>query len=114
MDKGGRNMNTIEIISFALNILFVSGGLVTVFTLRSKRRLSQAEAEAKEIVNDEKISEVMNNYIVKPLKSEINALRKDVRALQRAIAQISNCPHSDDCPVRRELQNHENGERDQR
>lgn len=100
-------MSTWEIISFVLNILFIGGGLVTLFTLRSKRRLAQAEAKAAEIDNDEKASLVMREYIVKPLKTEINALRKDVRNLQKAIAKVSDCPYADSCPVKHELQNNQ-------
>lgn len=98
-------MNIFEVISLVLNLLFVGGGIVTFVTLRSTRRKAEGEAKRTEIDNDEKASEVMMTYIVKPLKTEINALRRDVRNLQKAIDKISDCPHADTCPVRHELQN---------
>lgn len=110
-------MTTFEIISLCLNILFVSGGLVTLLTIKATRHKAEAEAdnteaqaEGAKLENDEKASQIILQYVVEPLKKEINALRKDVRALNRAIAKISDCPHADDCPVRRELQNNENND----
>ena len=107
-------MTTFEIISLGLNILFVSGGLITVVTLKSAIKKSQSEAdmteaqaEGSKMTNDEKASQILMQYIVEPLKKEINALRRDIRALQRAIGKISECPHADDCPVRHELQKHQ-------
>ena len=98
-------MNAIEVISLVFNVLFAGGGIVMFATLRSTKRKAEGEAERTEIDNDEKATEVMMNYIVKPLKNEINALRKDVRNLQKAIDKVSDCPHADACPVRHELQN---------
>ncbi|MEG2163111.1 MAG: hypothetical protein RRY55_01325 [Bacteroidales bacterium] len=46
-------------------------------------------------------------YIVEPLKNEINGLRKDVRRLNRAIEKVKDCGYSDNCPVCRELQNND-------
>lgn len=112
-------MNTFEIVSLVLNMLFVGGGLVTLITLRSIRKKANSEAkdsEAKargtELENDEKAAQIVMNYIVEPLKKEINALRKDVRNLQKAIDKVSDCPYSVNCPVKRELQNNQDGERD--
>lgn len=100
-------MTTFEIISLALNILFVSGGLVTLVTLRFTRKKAEEEAKEKSIDNDNKLINSFNEYIVEPLKKEVNGLRKDVRRLNRAIEKINDCPHAANCPVRTELQNDE-------
>lgn len=107
MEKGGRIMS-IEIISIVFNFLLAGGGIVMLVTLKSTKRKAKAEARRTELDNEEKASDVMMTYIVKPLKNEINALRKDVRNLQKALARASECAHYDACPVRDELQNGKN------
>ena len=75
-------MTTFEIISLVLNILFVSGGIVTLFTLKATRHKAEAEvsatdakAEGIELTNDEKASQIILQYVVDPLKKEISYLR---------------------------------------
>lgn len=111
-------MNTFEIVSLVLNVLFIGGGLVTLITLRPTRKKanseakdSEAKAKGTELENDEKAAQIVMSYIVEPLKKEINALRKDVRNLQKAIDKVSDCPYSDTCPVKHELQNDKDSER---
>lgn len=96
-------MTTFEIILSVLNLLLVSGGAVTIVTLRSKIKQSSEEAKSAELDNDEKAAQIVMGYIVEPLKREINALRRDVRKLNRAIDKIAECPHSVDCPVKKQL-----------
>ena len=97
-------MTVLEIVSIVLNVLLAGGGLVAVVTLRAAKRKADAEAQGASLANDEKASQIMMEYIVEPLKKEINALRQDVRKLQRAVDKVSVCPHAADCPVRNELQ----------
>lgn len=104
-------MSTFEIVSLVLNLLFASGGIVMLVTLRATRKKAAAEAKGSELENDEKAAQIVMSYIVEPLKKEINALRKDVRNLQKAINKVCECPYADDCPVRHELQNNPDGER---
>jgi uncharacterized protein YlxW (UPF0749 family) len=92
-----------ELVSLILNVLFGGGLLLTVFTLKSAAKKASAEAENAELENDEKASKLLMDYIVEPLKKEINGLRKDVRRLQKAIDKIVDCAYADDCPVRSEL-----------
>ena len=63
-----------------------------------------ADTDGTEIANAEKTLKIQMEYIVEPLKKEINALRKTVGKLYRALQKISVCPYSGDCPVRNELQ----------
>ncbi|MBO4689621.1 MAG: hypothetical protein J5621_01970 [Paludibacteraceae bacterium] len=112
---------TSETLLLILNFV-LGGGLITaivsIFTLRSRvkeaqakaeqalaeAKRMQAEAKSKELENDKTLVDSFNEYIVTPLKTEVNGLRKDVRRLNRAIEKINDCPHAANCPVRRELQ----------
>lgn len=108
-------MTVFEIISSILNLLLGSACVVTLATLKSVRakagaeaKEAEQEAKGKAIENEEKASKLLMDYIVEPLKKEINALRKEVRKLQKSIDRIGDCPHADNCPVRDELQKREN------
>lgn len=112
---------TTEIWMLILNFV-LSGGLVAaiiaIATLRSHVKEAEAKAEqalaeaqkmhaeakSTELDNDKTLVDTFNEYIVAPLKTEVNGLRKDVRRLNRAIEKINDCPHAANCPVRRELQ----------
>ena len=116
---------TTEIWMLILNFV-LSGGLiaaiVAIATLRShvkeaeakaeqalaEAQKMQAEAKSTELDNDKTLVDTFNEYIVAPLKNEVNGLRKDVRKFTRAVEKINDCPHAADCPVRRELQNDQN------
>ncbi|MDR0559125.1 MAG: hypothetical protein LBG92_03080 [Prevotellaceae bacterium] len=107
-------MDWINLISLVINALFGGGLFLGFFTVKSQRKKAEAEAEAAEIDNDKKASETILEFVVKPLKEEIDELRKetgglrrDVRKLQKAIGKIGDCAYADGCPVRRELQNHD-------
>jgi len=89
----------LQIISLILNALLTSGFLVTLFTLRSSRKKASAEARSAEIDNAEKLVDNFDNYIVKPLKTQVDELRMSVQNLQMAIRQIAACPHRENCPV---------------
>ena len=91
--------------------LFTGGALVSLLTLGSQRKKAKSEAkhaeedaEVVELSNADKIVKMQTEYIVEPLKKEISKLRTDVRRLNKAIDRIGDCPHSNDCPVRHQLQ----------
>ena len=89
-------------------LTFIAGGgvseFITLFTIGATRKKADEEAEAAEIANAEHIIRMQAEHIVEPLKKEVNALRKEVRKLQRAIDAIRECPHADHCPVRERMQ----------
>ena len=103
MEKGGEPM-TGEIIRIIVEAVLGGTLIVTLVTLRSTKKKADEEAKAMEIDNNRKLMENFENYIVTPLKKEVNALRKDVRRLNRAVEKIPACPHAAQCPVSRELQ----------
>ena len=98
-------MSTLEIILSILTLLTGSGWIVTLFTLRSQIVKSKEEARGIAIDNEKKISEMVNEYFVEPLKKEITSLRRTVSRLTRAVERIPSCPHSTDCPVKDSLEN---------
>ena len=113
---------TTEIWMLILNFV-LSGGLiaaiVAIATLRShvkeaeakaeqalaEAKKMQAEAKSTELDNDKTLVDTFNEYIVAPLKNEVNGLRKDVRKFTRAVEKINDCPYSSRCPVRSRLRN---------
>ena len=93
------------VISSVLNLLLGGGLLVTIVTLRSQKAKAEEEAKGLALDNDKKVSEMVNEYFVEPLKKDITSLRKQVSRLSRAIEKIPSCPHSADCPVKDSLDN---------
>lgn len=96
---------TQQMIHLAVDAILGGTLIVTLVTLRAKRKRANEEAKAVELDNNKKLLDSFNEYIVEPIKKEVNALRKDVRRLNRAIEKINDCPHAATCPVRSELQN---------
>lgn len=97
-------------VTMFINALISGGLLITLVTLRAKRKRAMAEAKQVEAAYTQAILENNQKYVVEPLKKEINALRKTVNNLTRAINRVSDCPHAIDCPVRSELQKQPDGE----
>jgi len=89
-----------EIVSLILNALFGGGLIVSLATLSSTRKRAKQDAEKSLVEN-------FDEYIVSPLKSEVNGLRKSVNRLNKAIGKISSCPHAEGCPVRDALNSDE-------
>ena len=57
------------------------------------------------------LAAILMEEVVEPLKKEINAIRREMARLRKAVEKVSVCPHSADCPVRRELQGSEERDR---
>ena len=91
------------IVSLALNLVLGGGLIVTLVTIRSLKAKAEEEAKSLAIDNDRKVTELVNEYFVEPLKKDITSLRWQVSRLTRAIEKIPSCPHSADCPVKDEL-----------
>ena len=103
-------MSALEIISTVFNGLLGTGLVVTLVTLRSQKAKAEEEAKGLALDNDKKVSEMVNEYFVEPLKKEITSLRRTVSRLTRAIDRIPSCPHSADCPVKYALDDTKNDE----
>lgn len=96
-------MGTFEIVSSVLNLALGGGLIVTLVTLRSQAAKAREEAKSLALDNDKKVSEMVKEYFVEPLKKDMAQLRKQLSRLTRAIEKIPSCPHSADCPVKDEL-----------
>ena len=89
----------LEILSYILNAILGGGLVVTLATIKSTKSKASSEAKRVEIDNAQKLLDNFDTFIVQPLKTEVNELRKSVYRLQTAIKQIPSCPHADACPV---------------
>ena len=120
------NQNQVAMnFSEILNIL-LGGGLITLavslITLKATVRKAnadaeraRADAESVRITNTENATRILVENIVKPLKEELYATRKDLQSTKREMARLrkaveaaTNCPysrnpHSAGCPVLRKL-----------
>lgn len=103
-------------LSELLNVL-LGGGLaamvVALATLRSTVRKAKAEsaraeadAETVRMDNAEHATRILVDNIVKPLREELNETRRYIEAAKREMARLrkavdtaNSCRHHDDCPV---------------
>ena len=109
-------MGLSEIMNIALGgglLATVAGVLTmraTVHKATAEAEKAKAEAETVRIGNAEQATRVLVENIVEPLKDELNATRKDLQATKREMARLrkaidtaNSCRHHDDCPVLRGL-----------
>lgn len=74
--------------------------------LRAQVKATKADTQGDELDNVRKAMSILMEEVVEPLKKEINAVRKEVARLRRAVEKANNCPfadRTDACPVRNEL-----------
>ncbi|MCR5394171.1 MAG: hypothetical protein K6E86_02090 [Bacteroidales bacterium] len=71
---------------------------------RAQADRAKAEADTVRITNTEKATRILMDNIVEPLKKELNATRREMVRLRKALNTASACDFHDDCPVLRELQ----------
>lgn len=76
---------------------------IEIESLRAEMKDKLAEVKSHELDNVRKASDILMENIVKPLKTEIQSLRKDVDKFRKAVEKIPSCPMAGDCPVSREL-----------
>lgn len=117
-------MSTLEILRLVAEILLAvvaAGGFKNwtdtkkyrqeVEKLRAEVESAKTNTRSNELENVKKAMAILMEEVVEPLKKEINAIRKEMARLRRAVEKVSVCPHSADCPVRRELQSSEERDR---
>lgn len=112
-------MELSEILNFVLGGSLLAT-VVSIVTLRATVRKANAEAEKAKadaetvrIDNAEHATRILVDNIVEPLKDELNATRKDLQATKREMARLrkaidtaNSCKHHDDCPVLRGVRDH--------
>lgn len=79
--------------------------------LRAEVETARTNTRSNELENVKKAMAILMEEVVEPLKKEINAIRREMARLRKAVEKVSVCPHSADCPVRRELQGSEERDR---
>lgn len=112
-------MELSEILNFVLggSLLATVVGIVTLrATVRkanAEAEKAKADAETVRIDNAEHATRILVDNIVEPLKDELNATRKDLQATKREMARLrkaidtaNSCKHHDDCPVLRRVREH--------
>lgn len=72
--------------------------------LKADVRAAQVNTRGSELDNVQKAMQILMDEIVEPLKQEINAIRKELGKLRRAVEKANNCRFIANCPVRSELQ----------
>lgn len=104
------------VLSEYLNLVLGGGlasAIIVIFTIRSalkkaraEAEKAQAEADTVKITNTEQATRILIQNIVEPLKIELNETRKDLNAtkremarLRKAIADANSCKYNDNCPV---------------
>lgn len=81
--------------------------------LRAQVEASKADTRGDELANVKEAMSILMEQIVEPLKKEINAIRKELARLRRAVEKANRCPfadHADACPVLYELRRAEDVE----
>ena len=112
-------MELSEILNFVLggSLLATVVGIVTLrATVRkanAEAEKAKADAETVRIDNAEHATRILVDNIVEPLKDELNGTRKDLQAtkremarLRKAIDRANSCKHHDDCPVLNGMREH--------
>ena len=103
-------------LSEMLNVVLgggLVGALISIVTIRSALKKARADAEKAlaeadtvKITNTEQATRILIENIVDPLKQELSETRKDLNATKREMARLrkaiddaNSCRYSADCPV---------------
>ena len=84
-----------------------------VDSLRAQVEASKVDTRGDELANVKEAMSIMMEQVVEPLKKEINAIRKELARLRRAVEKANRCPfadHTNACPVLGELRRAEDVE----
>lgn len=76
---------------------------IEIGKLRAEMEEKLSAVKKSELDNVREASQILMENIVKPLKTEIQSLRRDVNKFSKAVEKIPSCPMADKCPVSREL-----------
>lgn len=110
-------MNTFETLQLLSGLLTVAMGagwfkswieqkkyIQEVEKLKAEVQAAKTNTRSNELDNVKKAMEILMDEVVEPLKTEINAIRKELGKFRRAVEKANSCRLADGCPVRRELQ----------
>lgn len=110
-------MDTLELLRIVCGILTAAIGvggfkmytdrrkyLQEVEKLKAEVQSANANVRSSELDNVKKAMQIVMDELVEPLKQEINAIRKELGKLRRAVEKANGCRFTANCPVRSELQ----------
>ncbi len=100
-------MDIYNIITLIVTTVLGGGCLVALVTLKATRAKANEDVEKAKIDNAKALLELNKEYIVQPVTTKINGLEKTIKKLERAVNKSKDCAYTDNCPVRNELQKHE-------
>lgn len=118
-------MELTEIISLLFGIVSAPVGLwiqslllrkkydTELESLRAQVEAAKTDTRGDELDNVKKAMSILMEQVVEPLKKEINAIRKELARLRRAVEKANRCPfadHTNACPVLGELRRAEDVE----
>jgi hypothetical protein len=107
-------METSEIISLLFGVVSAPVGLwiqslllrkkynTELESLRAQVEASKTDIRSDELENVKNGMSILMEQVVEPLKKEINAIRKELARLRRAVEKANRCPfadHADACAV---------------
>jgi len=93
-----------QIILGITTLLSLCGWFVNGRKHRKETESIDADNKQKEFELGKQYVIEFNDRIVKPLQTNLNELKNEVKKLQTAIDRVNDCSHRDNCPVRAELQ----------
>lgn len=79
--------------------------------LRAEVEAAKTNTRGDELENVKKAMAILMEEVVEPLKKEINAIRREMARLRKAVEKVNTCPHSAACPVLHELRKSEERDR---
>jgi len=88
-------MNITDILPYIISIATLIVGWV------GGRRKSSAEVESIKADTSKKLLTDYDQFIVKPLQSQVANLLAEVQRLNILIESISECPNNQNCPIRK-------------
>ena len=100
-------MTLFEIIIAIITLVFGSGCFYSLITLKATRAKANEDVNGAKLDNATKLLELNKTYVVEPVTNKLDVLTKNIKKLERAVSKANNCIHTDNCPVKHELQKHE-------
>ena len=109
-------MDALEITRLVVEVILAivaAGGFKSMTdTKKYRQEVEKLRAEVETARTNTRSNELENvKKAMAILMKEINAIRREMARLRKAVEKVSVCPHSADCPVRRELQGSEERDR---
>ena len=80
-----------------------------VDNLRAELKQANANTSGTNLENTQKLIDIIMQQVAEPLNAEVKKLRNEIKKFTKAIGKINKCSLADNCPVRNELQNSEDG-----